>query len=321
MQAYIAAFFMRLGNMKAIVLGSAAGGGFPQWNCNCRNCNGYRKGSIRAYPRTQSSIAVSGNGTDWLLVNASPDILAQIRATAALQPARTDRDTGIAAVLLMDAQIDHVTGLLMLREGKPLALHCTSPVWNDLTDRLPLVHVLSHYCSVKWYPVSINNPGQGMSIDIPGFTDINITPLPLKSKAPPYSPHRANPQQGDNIGILIEDRASDKKAFYAPGLGEIEPHVEAAMRTADCVIVDGTFWTEDEMIRGGFSRKTAAEMGHLPISGHGGILEHLDALGKKTKILIHINNTNPILDEDSDERATLAKHGIEVAFDGMEIIL
>ena len=307
--------------MKIIVLGSAAGGGFPQWNCNCRNCDGYRKGKVRAYPRTQSSIAVSGNGKDWLLVNASPDILAQVRATPALQPARDKRDTGIAAVLLMDAQIDHVTGLLMLREGKPLALHCTSSVWSDLNNGLPLVQVLSHYCSVKWNPVPIDRTGQAMAIDIPGFEDITITPLPLKSKAPPYSPHRNNPERGDNIGIVIEDRTSGKKAFYAPGLGEIEPHVQNAMRAADCVLVDGTFWTEDEMIRGGFSRKTAAEMGHLPISGQGGMLAHLDALGKKTKILIHINNTNPILDEDSQERATLVEHGVDVAFDGMEIIL
>jgi pyrroloquinoline quinone biosynthesis protein B len=307
--------------MRIIVLGSAAGGGFPQWNCNCHNCNGYRKGSVRACPRTQSSIAVSGNGEDWLLVNASPDILAQIRATAALQPTRAGRDTGIAAVLLMDAQIDHVTGLLMLREGKPLDLHCTFSVWDDLTNGLPLARVLSHYCTVKWNPVAIDDAGQPISVDIPGFSDISITPLPLKSKAPPYSPHRGNPQQGDNIGILIKDRSSGKKAFYAPGLGEIEPHVEAAMRAADCVLVDGTFWTEDEMIRGGFSKKTAAEMGHLPISGPNGMLHHLDALGKKTKILIHINNTNPILDEDSEERAMLGQHGVEVAFDGMEIVL
>jgi pyrroloquinoline quinone biosynthesis protein B len=307
--------------MKIVVLGSGAGGGFPQWNCNCRNCSGYRQGSIHARARTQSSIAVSGNGTDWLLVNASPDILAQIHATAALQPARAERDTGIAAVLLMDAQIDHVTGLLMLREGQPLALHCTSSVWDDLNNGLPLARVLSHYCTVKWNQVPVEHAGPAISMDIPGFADITITPLPLKSKAPPYSPHRAHPEPGDNIGILIEDRASGKKAFYAPGLGKIEPHVEAAMRSADCVLVDGTFWTEDEMIRGGFSKKTAAEMGHLPISGPGGMLEHLDGLGKKTKILIHINNTNPILDEDSKERATLAEHGVDVAFDGLEIIL
>lgn len=307
--------------MKIVVLGSAAGGGFPQWNCNCRNCHGYRKGTVRAYPRTQSSIAVSGNGSDWLLINASPDILAQIRATTALQPARTERDTGIAAVLLMDAQIDHVAGLLMLREGKPLALHCTSSVWSDLNNALPLAPVLSHYCRLKWSPISVDSPEQTIPIDVPGFTKINITAFPLKSKAPPYSPHRGNSQQGDNIGILIEDQVSGKKAFYTPGLGEIEPHVKTAMRTADCVMVDGTFWTEDEMIRGGFSKKTAAEMGHLPISGPDGMLEHLDTLGKKTKVLIHINNTNPILDEDSDERAILIKHGVDVAFDGMEIVL
>ncbi|MGP1614803.1 MAG: MBL fold metallo-hydrolase, partial [Pollutimonas bauzanensis] len=117
--------------MKVIVLGSAAGGGFPQWNCNCPNCDGLRKGTIQARARTQSSIAVSANGTDWVLINASPDILAQIRATPALQPARSVRDTGIAAVMLMDAQIDHITGLLMLREGKPIPLYCTAPVWQD----------------------------------------------------------------------------------------------------------------------------------------------------------------------------------------------
>ena len=124
--------------MKILVLGSAAGGGFPQWNCNCRTCAGLRNGTIRARARTQSSIAVSSDGRDWVLVNASPDILAQIRATPALQPARSTRDSGIVAVMLMDAQIDHVTGLLMLREGKPLALYCTEPVWHELNNGLPL---------------------------------------------------------------------------------------------------------------------------------------------------------------------------------------
>ena len=308
--------------MKIIVLGSAAGGGFPQWNCNCHNCDGYRKGTVRARPRTQSSIAISGNGADWLLVNAPPDILAQIRATPALQPARATRDTGIAAVLLMDAQIDHVTGLLMLREGRTLALHCTPAVWEDLTKGLPIAGVLSSYCGVDWHPVSIGkHASEAVQMQIAGFGDIRVTPLPLKSKAPPYSQHRANPQPGDNIGILVEDRSSGKSAFYAPGLGEMEPHIEAAMRLADCVLVDGTFWTEDEMVRGGLSKKKASDMGHLPQSGSGGMIEHLEALGPKRKILIHINNTNRILDEDSAERALLTGHGIEVAFDGMEIDL
>ena len=306
--------------MKIIVLGSSAGGGFPQWNCNCRNCDGVRRGTINARARTQSSIAVSANGIDWVLINASPDILTQIRATPALQPARSGRDTGIAAVMLMDAQIDHVTGLLMLREGKTLPLYCTPSVWDDLTTGLPLVHVLSHYCGVQWHLLSANHTGMS-SMQLPGVEGIRFTPLALKSKAPPYSPHREQPQPGDNIGLIIENMANGKKLFYAPGLGEIEPHVETAMHAADCVLVDGTLWTEDEMIEQGFSEKKSADMGHLPQSGKGGMIEVLDAVGTRRKILIHINNTNPILDEDSDERAILTQHGIEVAFDGMEITL
>ena len=320
--------------MKIIVLGSAAGGGFPQWNCNCGNCAGLRSGTIRATARTQSSIAVSKNGSDWVLINASPDILAQIRATPALQPARTRRDSGIAAVMLMDAQVDHVTGLLMLREGKTLPLYCTASVWDDLNDSLPLVTVLSHYCGVRWHALHAVDAGPAMlPVEVPGIEGIRFTPLSLSSRAPPYSPHRADPGVGDNIGLLIEDLDNGTRAFYAPGLGVIEPHVEAAMRDADCVLVDGTFWSPGEMIELGFSSKSAADMGHLPQSGEGGMIAVLDSLDmrakehmkepmkQRRKILIHINNTNPILDDDSPQRATLARHGIEVAFDGMEIDL
>ncbi|NMM37469.1 MAG: pyrroloquinoline quinone biosynthesis protein PqqB [Glaciimonas sp.] len=306
--------------MKIIVLGSSAGGGFPQWNCNCANCDGVRRGTLNARARTQSSIAVSADGENWLLINASPDILTQIRATPALQPCRQSRDSGIAAVLLIDAQVDHVTGLLMLREGKPIPLYCTASVWDDLTTGLPLVPVLSHYCGVQWHPLPIMQ-NRMEPIELPGFDGIRITPLALLSKAPPYSPHRENPHPDDNIGLMIENRKSGKKVFYAPGLGEFEPHVEAAMRSADCLLVDGTFWTADEMIRLGFSTKFAAEMGHLPQSGSGGMIECLDRMDADRKILIHINNTNPILDEDSEQHATLLRHGIEIAHDGMEITL
>ncbi|MGB4345203.1 MAG: pyrroloquinoline quinone biosynthesis protein PqqB [Burkholderiaceae bacterium] len=302
--------------MKILVLGSAAGGGFPQWNCNCTNCNGVRKGTIKARARTQSSIAVSSNGTDWVLINASPDVLTQLRANPAMQPARAIRDSGIAAVMVMDAQIDHVTGLLMLREGKKkLNLYCTESVWDDLNHGLPLVPVLSHYCGVERQAIS------DQPFEVPGIAGIRFHPLPLKSKAPPYSPHRANPQPGDNNGLLIENLETGKTLFYAPGLGEIEPHVRAIMEKADCVLVDGTVWTGDEMITLGLSAKTAADMGHLQLSGAGGMIELLDAVGPRRKVLIHINNTNPILNEDSAEHAQLAQHGIEVAFDGMEISL
>ncbi len=308
--------------MKIIVLGSAAGGGFPQWNCNCRNCAGVRSGAVAATARTQSSIAVSANGIDWLLVNASPDILAQIRATPALQPARAKRDSGIAAVMLMDAQVDHVTGLLMLREGKQLPLYCTASVWGDLNTGLPLAPVLSHYCGVRWNELQLAGDGAAMlPLQVPGIDGIRFTPLALSSKAPPYSPHRERPEIGDNIGLLIEDMASGKSLFYAPGLGAIDPKVEAAMRLADCVLVDGTFWSGDEMIELGFSQKSAADMGHLPQSGDTGMIAVLDRIGARRKVLIHINNTNPILDDNSEQRAILARHGIEVAFDGMEIAL
>ncbi|CAG4891938.1 pyrroloquinoline quinone biosynthesis protein PqqB [Paraburkholderia gardini] len=302
--------------MKIRVLGSSAGGGFPQWNCNCRNCDGVRRGTLKATPRTQSSIVVSANGEDWLLVNASPDILAQIAAHRELQPARRPRDSGIAAVLTMDAQIDHVTGLLMLRErDTPLPLYTTGVVWQDLSSGFPVTSILSHYCGVERHDV----PFDGEALTIPALASVRIEALALSSKAPPYSPHREAPQPGDNIGLSFVDTHSGKRAFYAPGLGAIEPHVMAAMRRADLLLVDGTCWTNDEMIQLGLSRKTAADMGHLAQTGAGGMIEVLDAIDRPgvRKVLIHINNTNPILVEDGPERRVLAEHGIEVARDGM----
>ena len=309
--------------MKILVLGSAAGGGFPQWNCNCPNCAGVRNQTIRAIPRTQSSIAISTDGVQWLLINASPDILKQIQSNPALQPARTIRDTGIASVLLMDAQIDHVTGLLMLREsGRPIPLYCTQPVWNDLNTGLPLAQVLSHYCGLEHRPVSVTADAFSSPLHLSELPDISITPFPLSSKAPPYSPNRQNPQTGDNIGLLITNEVTGKSLFYAPGLGQIEPLVLEAMQRAECVLVDGTVWTEDEMIQLGLSKKTAGEMGHLPQSGPDGMISVLDSLSHdKRKILIHINNSNPILNQDSEETAVLQRHNIEIAVDGMEITL
>jgi pyrroloquinoline quinone biosynthesis protein B len=211
----------------------------------------------------------------------------------------------------------------MLREGKPLPLYCTAPVWNELNSALPLVPVLSHYCGVRWHELPVGSGAAGVdrmqSVQVPGIEGIRFTPLSLSSKAPPYSLHREHPETGDNIGLLIEDMASGRSVFYAPGLGAIDPQVEAAMRRADCVLVDGTFWSAAEMIELGFSKKSADDMGHLPQSGEAGMIAVLDSIGARRKVLIHINNTNPILDEDSEQRAILARHGIDVAFDGMEI--
>jgi pyrroloquinoline quinone biosynthesis protein B len=303
--------------MRVRVLGAAAGGGFPQWNCNCPNCDGLRRGTLRASARTQSSIAVSANDRDWILFNASPDILAQFKAFPELQPARSVRDTAISAIVLIDSQIDHTTGLLMLREGKPLDVWCTDMAHEDLTTGNPLFKVLGHYCGVNRHRVPI----AGEDFEVKGGDGLVFTAVALQSKAPPYSPHRHDPHPGDNIGVRIRHLDSGRSLFYAPGLGAIEPHLVPIFESVDCLLVDGTFWTDDEMIRLGVSKKRAREIGHLPQSGPGGMIESLDRFVRPRKVLIHINNTNPILNEDSPERGELAAHGIEVAYDGMELAL
>ncbi len=305
--------------MRLRVLGSSAGGGFPQWNCNCPNCDGLRRGTIAARPRTQSSVAISANDQDWLLVNASPEVLQQIRETPGLQPARQIRDSGIAAVLLIDAQIDHCTGLLMLRErSAPLPLYATPEVLDDIGSGFPLTRLLGHYCGLQTRPIALD----GQPLDLPFLEPLQVHAVPIASQPPPYSPFRGQARAGDNIALMIRNPLSGRSLFYAPGLGRIDAATRELMEQADLLLVDGTFWTEDEMIRLGLSAKPAAEMGHLPQSGPGGMIELLDSLpAGKQKWLIHINNTNPILREDSPERALLAAHGIQVAHDGLEIEL
>jgi pyrroloquinoline quinone biosynthesis protein B len=304
--------------MQVHVLGSGAGGGFPQWNCNCSNCRRVRSGELQGTSRTQSSITVSGNGVDWVLFNASPDIRAQLESFPPLQPGRAVRDTGICAIVLCDAQIDHTTGLVMLREHtEPWDIYCTAAVHEDLTTGYPLFNVLSHFRGVNWHEVTVDQA----TFTIPKAGGLVFTAVPLKSEAPPYSPHRHNTVPGDNIGMRIEDTRNGKNLFYAPGLGEVEPHVHEYMAQADCILVDGTVWTNDEMSNEGISDKLASEMGHLDQSSEHGILSVLKPLKRPRKILIHINNTNPILDETSRQRAELERAGIEVAYDGMHIEL
>lgn len=306
--------------MKLRVLGAAAGGGFPQWNCNCRNCAGMRAGTVRARARTQSSIAVRGaDPAAWVLVNASPDVLAQLRAYPDLQPARAARDSALAGIVLVDGQIDHTTGLLMLREAaRPWPLWCTDNVYADLTRGNPILSVLAHYCDVARRRIDL----EGEPFTVAGVPDLRWRALPVAGKPAPFSPHRERPQRGDNIALEIADTASGRSVFYAPGLAAIDDVLWVHMQAADCVLVDGTFWTDDEMIRLGLGRKTALDMGHLPQAGEGGMLQWLARLPRTTRrVLIHINNTNPILDEDSDERRELERLGVEVAYDGMEIEL
>ena len=304
--------------MLVEVLGSAAGGGFPQWNCNCVQCAAVREGSPRFKARTQSSIAVSQDGAHWLLINASPDIRQQLTNSRHLHPVSGPRHTPLIGVVLTDAQIDHVTGLLMLREGCPLDLFCTPSVYGELTETFPVLSVLEHWNGgFRFHPILEDLSG---TIAPSAFSTLQLKPIPLVSNAPPYSPRRNRPKPGDNIGLYIEDTQTGKGLFYAPGLAEITQDIQTCLKRADCVLVDGTFWSNDEMSKVGLGQKLARDMGHLPLSGTAGMIEALEFWAPQArKILIHINNTNPILDEQSPERALLTAKQIEVAYDGMQI--
>lgn len=255
----------------------------------------------------------------WALVNASPDILVQLKSNPVLQPARSVRDTAIAGIVLVDGQIDHTAGLFMLRESvRALRIWCTDRVHADLTRGNPIFGILAHYCGVERRAMAPD--GSDFAVD--ELAGVEWRALAAASKPAPYSPGRESPVTGDNVALVIRDARGGRSAVYAPGVGAMDETLWSALRAARCVLIDGTFWSDDEMIRLGLSRKSARDIGHLPQSGPGGMLEWLDKLPADTRrILIHVNNTNPILDERSAEHAELARHGIEVAWDGLEIEL
>ncbi|WP_404414066.1 pyrroloquinoline quinone biosynthesis protein PqqB [Vreelandella aquamarina] len=308
--------------MHVIVLGSAAGGGFPQWNCNCKNCAGVRKLHPHYQARTQSSIAISADGEHWLLCNASPDVRTQINATPSLWP-KSLRGSGVKEVLLVDAQIDHVTGLLSLREGCPLDVWCTPNVHADLNDGFPIFPMLSHWNGgLNWQPIKVVEDTVEYSFRVPCLPGIRLTAFTIDSNAPPYSPRRNQPSNGDNIGLYIEDRTTGKSLCYAPGLGMPSALSMAYLNAADVVMVDGTLWKDDEMQAMGVGSSTGHQMGHLAASGGNGMLALLDELPASTlRFLIHINNTNPVLNAESDAFKTLDQHNIQLAHDGLHLTL
>ena len=301
--------------MKIEILGSSAGGGLPQFNCNCHNCKGYREGKPTIKRRTQSSITVSEDGENWVLFNTSPDILEQIHNSPFLHPTKK-RETKIKAIVFIDAQIDHTTGLLMLREGCPHPVYCTKEVHEELNTSFPLFKMLEHWDGggTIYNEIVLNKP-----FEIPVMPNHEFYAMPLISNAPPYSKYRDKPRDGDNIGVVVVNKETGKRLFYLPGLGVLQKHIIEEMAKADVLLVDGTLWSNDEMIKNGFSSKLGTDMGHLPLSDQGGLIELLDKLVHPRKILIHINNTNPILDESSLEYKELISHGIEISYDGMRI--
>ena len=266
--------------MRIEVLGSSAGGGLPQFNCNCDNCKGYREGKKSIKRRTQSSITISEDGENWVLFNTSPDILEQIHNSPFLHPTQK-RETKIKAIIFIDAQIDHTTGLLMLREGCPHQVYCTKEVHEELNTSFPLFKMLQHWDGggVVYNEIAFNK----QPFFIPIMPNCEFYAVPLISNAPPYSKYRDKPRVGDNIGVVVINKKTNKRLFYLPGLGVVEKHIIEEMVQADILLVDGTVWTNDEMIKQGFSSKLGTDMGHLPLSGKGGLIELLDTLEKPSE--------------------------------------
>lgn len=301
--------------MKVRVLGSSAGGGFPQWNCSCSNCLRQREGTLKAPSRTQSSIAVSNDGEPgkWLLLNASPDLATQLSDWPQAHPKGSVRGSPICGVALIDSQIDHCAGLLSLRESKELKLYCTHAAYEDLDNHFAILKVLEPYCKIRHYSVEEDLPWFAN-----GVSELAMRAIFVSGKSPPYSPHREHPTAGSNIALEITDERTGKKLLYAPGVEIVDDKLSGAMANVDCIMIDGTFWTDDEMDRHGISQKRAKEMGHLSLSEKGGMLDQLKQYPNARRIFIHINNTNPILDPQSEERKLVESLGIEVAYDGME---
>ncbi len=298
--------------MRIRVLGSAAGGGLPQWNCACDNCRAARRGEIPA--RTQSSIAVSADGERWLLVNASPDVRAQVQGFA---PDR-GRGTSLAAVALTNADIDHTAGLLVLREGGPPPIYATREVEQALREGLGILGALPAYG-----PVDVRTlvPGEAISFaDRDGNAlGIEADVLDLSGKPPPYMRPRIGPDEGPGHVIALSLRAGGggARVLYAPGVGAWSAPLERALEASRLVLFDGTCFTEDELVPLG--GKTAKEMGHLAIRGSDGSLARLAKLPNARCLYVHVNNTNPLLRPDSLARADVEARGVAVGDDGMEI--
>lgn len=301
------------------VLGSAAGGGFPQWNCGCPNCRGLRAGTIQATARRQESVAVSADGATWLLLNASPEIREQIESFPGLHP-QAPRHSPIIGIVLTNGDLDHTLGLLSLRESYPLVLLATDRVRAGFVEHNVLYRTLQRFPGqVTWRTLVLGAeeemPGAGLTIEavpVPGKPPIHLENGPDGARAP-------HPE--DNIGLRIRETATGRRLAYFPAAGALTPMVGKALEDADGVFFDGTFWSADELPAQGLGTKRAEDMAHLPVGGDGGSLATLRGLRASRRIFIHVNNTNPLLREDSAERGQAEAAGWEIAWDGMEVRL
>jgi pyrroloquinoline quinone biosynthesis protein B len=309
--------------MRIKVLGSAAGGGFPQWNCGCSNCDRARRGLFSFRPRTQAQVAVSPAPAAWFLLNASPDLRQQLLQDPEFAPAENTRGTPISAIILMSADVDGVMGLLHLREFQPLKIYATASVLRALIEENSLFRSLKRSVPpVQWEALPLDRPiaihqraGEAKSV-------LTCKAVPLGGDYPDYvSDALRRNLAKDEAVIGLEFVQDDKKFFYAPSLSGHNDEWRCRAKESDLALLDGTFWTDNELIDVRGSGKTAREIGHVPLSGPDGFLAQFPPAGTGRRVLIHLNNTNPVLDEESAANQAVRDAGWEVAYDGMEFEL
>ena len=302
--------------MEIVLLGTAAGGGFPQWNCWCPTCRVARTDPARAVPRSQSAAAVTADGERWFLLNASPDVHAQL-GRLRRRPPQGMRFSPLEGIVLTDAELDHSLGLVLLREARFIQVAATAAVREILDHDSGLLRVTRAFAEVR---ITEMEPGRASPLSYRDGcpSGLAITPFLVPAGPPRFA---AADHAGHTVGLRIHDEATGGIAIFAPGCGGIDGSVDAALRDAELVLFDGTFWRDDELIRLGISDRTARQMDHLPVSGPGGSLERLAALPARVRVYTHINNSNPMLVEDSPERAEVERAGLKVGADGMRFTL
>ena len=308
------------------VIGAGAGGGLPQWNCNGRNSVDARHGVPTVKPRTQASAAVSADGRQWVLLNAAPDLRQQINATPELHPDRNGppRNSPIKAVVLTNGDVDAVAGLLCLRESQPLTVYGSARVLDVLADN-SIFEVLNpdlvkRETMVLGQSFAVVGPSGPVGLTIEAFTVPGKIPLYLEDEEKGTGGSFGT-EEGDTVGLKVTDDASGKHFFFIPGCSGLDDPLRERLNGAPLLFFDGTLYTNDEMIVQGLMQKTGDRIGHMNMSGPKGTLEQMAPLGIARKIFIHINNSNPVLRDDSPERAAVEAAGWEVSYDGMEVRL
>jgi len=306
--------------VQARVLGAAAGGGFPQWNSNAAGCRRARAGDPHAKPRTQASVAISADGDRWFLLNTSPDLRQQIEAAPCLHPREGLRSSPIAGVVLTGADVDAIAGLLTLRERQPFTIYGTARI-HQVLDANPIFEVLARDVVARRC-IAVGTPSM-LALPDGSPSGLSVELFPVPGKVPLYLEDAAVAPRivegEETVGAAISD--GNRRLLFIPGCAGMTDALAQRLQGADVVLFDATLWTDDEMVRAGLGSKTGLRMGHMSVSGPNGTLAAFNTLDVRRKILLHINNSNPILLDDSPERAAVEAAGWEVAYDGMEIRL